>query len=194
MNIENMMKRLTFNYEKSRSSNIYKLFSIIADEIEEIQTAFLRTLEFKSIDRASGVSLDEIGDLVSLDRNGSSDEQYRVRLKFKAAQNKSKPDINSIIGLLSSVLNADDVRIYEKFGEAFQFSDIADEPQFQPNGFADIDMLSGGELEGRFEPASYYIAFRRELLEKTGLSISEFVELVESISAAGVKVYPDYIE
>lgn len=55
-------------------------------------------------------------------------------------------------------------------------------------------MLSGGELEGRFEPASYYIAFRRELLEKTGLSISEFVELVESISAAGVSVYPDYIE
>lgn len=110
-----MMERLTFNYNKSPSGNVYKLFSIIAEEIAEIKVTFDTILSWKNLDVAKGTTLDEIGVLVQEPRNGQDDEQYRIKLRFKIARNKSTADINSIISSLSLILGLPkkDIMIYD---------------------------------------------------------------------------------
>lgn len=114
MNIKNMMQRLTFNYNKLPSGNVYKLFSIISEEFQQIKATFDTISDWKNLDAAQGTTLDEIGVLVQEQRNGQNDEQYRLKLRFKMARNKSTSDINSIISSLSLILGLPkkDIRIY----------------------------------------------------------------------------------
>ena len=114
MNIKNMMQRLTFNYNKLPSGNVYKLFSIISEEFQQIKATFDTISDWKNLDAAQGTTLDEIGVLVQEQRNGQNDEQYRLKLRFKMARNKSTADINSIISSLSLILGLPkkDITIY----------------------------------------------------------------------------------
>lgn len=109
-----MMQRLTFNYNKLPSGNVYKLFSIISEEFQQIKATFDTISDWKNLDAAQGTTLDEIGVLVQEQRNGQNDEQYRLKLRFKMARNKSTSDINSIISSLSLILGLPkkDIRIY----------------------------------------------------------------------------------
>lgn len=115
MKIENMLKRLTSNYNQSPSGNVYKLFSIISEEFQQIKATFDTILDWKNLDAAKGTTLDEIGVLVQELRNGQNDEQYRLKLRFKMARNKSTADINSIISSLSLILGfpKKDIAIYD---------------------------------------------------------------------------------
>lgn len=70
MNIKNMMQRLTFNYNKLPSGNVYKLFSIISEEFQQIKATFDTISDWKNLDAAQGTTLDEIGVLVQEQRNG----------------------------------------------------------------------------------------------------------------------------
>lgn len=99
-----MMQRLTSNYNQSPSGNVYKLFSIISEEFGQIKSTFDTISDWKNLDAAKGTTLDEIGVLVQELRNGQNDEQYRLKLRFKMARNKSTADINSIISSLSLIL------------------------------------------------------------------------------------------
>ena len=114
MKIENMLKRLTSNYNQSPSGNVYKLFSIISEEFQQIKATFDTISDWKNLDAAQGTTLDEIGVLVQEQRNGQNDEQYRLKLRFKMARNKSTADINSIISSLSLILGLPkkDITIY----------------------------------------------------------------------------------
>lgn len=114
MKIENMLKRLTSNYNQSPSGNVYKLFSIISEEFRQIKATFDTISDWKNLDAAKGTTLDEIGVLVQELRNGQNDEQYRLKLRFKMARNKSTADINSIISSLSLILRLpkEDITIY----------------------------------------------------------------------------------
>lgn len=116
MNLKNMMKRLTYNYEKTPGSNIHKLFSIISEEIKELRTTFSLIQEWRSIEHAKGSTLDQIGDLLQEPRGNSTDEQYRIRLRFKISKKKSTADINSIINSLSNALKVSksEIHLYEK--------------------------------------------------------------------------------
>ena len=115
MKIENMLKRLTSNYNQSPSGNVYKLFSIISEEFRQIKATFDTILDWKNLDAAKGTTLDEIGVLVQELRNGQNDEQYRLKMRFKMARNKSTADINSIISSLSLILGLPkkDIAIYD---------------------------------------------------------------------------------
>lgn len=115
MKIENMLKRLTSNYNQSPFGNVYKLFSIISSELGQIKSTFDTISDWKNLDAAKGTTLDEIGVLVQELRNGQNDEQYRLKLRFKMARNKSTADINSIISSLSLILGLpkEDITIHD---------------------------------------------------------------------------------
>lgn len=115
MKIENMLKRLTSNYNQSPFGNVYKLFSIISEELGQIKSTFDTISDWKNLDAAKGTTLDEIGVLVQELRNGQNDEQYRLKLRFKMARNKSTADINSIISSLSLILGLqkEDITIHD---------------------------------------------------------------------------------
>ena len=115
MNLKNMITRLTSNYNKNESSNVYKLFSIISIEIESLKAVFDKIESWRSIRNAEGTTLDLIGEDIMQDRQGMSDEQYRPMLRFKSSLNKSATDINSVNTALKSITDNAFIRIHEGY-------------------------------------------------------------------------------
>ncbi|MGP1567994.1 MAG: hypothetical protein ACTTHM_04700 [Peptoanaerobacter stomatis] len=115
MNLKNMITRLTSNYNKNESSNVYKLFSIISSEIESLKAVFDKIESWRSIRNAEGTTLDLIGEDIMQDRQGMSDEQYRPMLRFKSSLNKSATDINSVNTTLKSITDNAFIRIHEGY-------------------------------------------------------------------------------
>lgn len=113
MNLRNMLSRLTWNYRKDEDSNIYKLFATLAPEIEHLKEAFEKIESWGGIENAEGTTLDLIGEDVRQERLSMSDEQYRQRLRFRAAVNRSDADINSVNTAMRAIAGANYVRLYE---------------------------------------------------------------------------------
>lgn len=102
MNLKNMLKRLTFNYTKVEGSNVYKLFSIVALSVEELKELFEKISSWQGISNAEGTTLDLIGEDVRQKRNGMTDDEYRLQLRFKNSLNRSGTDINSVNNIIKS--------------------------------------------------------------------------------------------
>ncbi|WP_425447723.1 hypothetical protein [Dethiothermospora halolimnae] len=96
MILEKMLNRLTDNYRKDKDSNIYKLFAIIAPEIEELNQAIKDIKTVKDVDTATGYHLDRIGSNVKEYRGNKNDDKYRQFIKTKIKANLSKGDIETL--------------------------------------------------------------------------------------------------
>ncbi|UVI28158.1 hypothetical protein [Paenibacillus spongiae] len=117
--IKALLSRLTDVYRKDISSNIGKLMIIFAVELERMKETQQRMKEWRDIDKAEGTTLDRIGTNVVQPRGVATDEVYRVLIKSKIARNLSKGDINTIIKVLATALNADpsEIRIEEMYND-----------------------------------------------------------------------------
>ena len=115
MNLKNMITRLTSNYNKNENSNIYKLFSILAPEIEFLKELFEKIESWQGIKNAEGNALDLIGDDVRQERLGLTDEQYRPMLRFKVSLNKSNADIDSVNTAIKSITEDNFIRLHEGY-------------------------------------------------------------------------------
>ena len=115
MNLKNMITRLTSNYNKNENSNIYKLFSILAPEVECLKDIFEKIESWQGIKNAQGHALDLIGDDVRQERLGLNDEQYRPMLRFKVSLNKSNADIDSVNTAIKSITEDNFIRLHEGY-------------------------------------------------------------------------------
>lgn len=117
MNLKNMITRLTSNYRKLKDSNIYKLFSMVASQSEELKETFEKISSWQGIENASGSTLDMIGEDVRAVRLGLADEEYRALLRFKISLDKGMTDINSINNAMKSITKDNYIRLYEGYNE-----------------------------------------------------------------------------
>lgn len=105
--LQSMLKRLTDNYAQKEDSNIGKILKIIADEMNEIETAFLEIQNSRDIDQTEGATLDRVGTNVQQLRGAVSDDIYRVLIKAKIKRNISDGGIETMIDIISFILNID---------------------------------------------------------------------------------------
>lgn len=98
------VKNLPDAFLKTPDSNNNKLLSIDRGIINTISSNLQTIFEISDIDSATGKSLDMIGEELRVKRGKSSDEQYRLRIKGKIAQNLSDGTREKIAEVLSSVL------------------------------------------------------------------------------------------
>jgi len=160
--IQELLGRLTDVYRKDPNSNIGKLMDIFAHELERLRATQQRMSEWRDIDRAEGTTLDRIGTNVVQPRGVATDEIYRILIKSKIARNLSKGDINTIIRVLSTALNAppSEIKIAEKYNDP-------NEP----------------------EPAAIsIIQLPLARINAVGMSAYQFARIVQRTVAAGVRV------
>ncbi|TRW26215.1 hypothetical protein FL857_05885 [Criibacterium bergeronii] len=145
MNLKNMLKRLTFNYTKVEGSNVYKLFSIVALSVEELKELFEKISSWQGISNAEGTTLDLIGEDVRQKRNGMTDDEYRLQLRFKNSLNRSGTDINSVNNIIKSFSKDEFIKI----------KDATDDEYFKEPAAIVIYMSNNSKniLNNKFEAA-----------------------------------------
>lgn len=113
--LNDMIRRLTEAYSSDPDSNLGKLLSIAAGELEDMRGAIETTRLYRDIDQAEGVSLDRIGLNVQQYRGQATDPIYRVLIKSKIARNLSDGSVNTLIRVLATTLAIEphQVRIIE---------------------------------------------------------------------------------
>lgn len=92
------------------SNAIEKLVDSYANELQAIDTAATQLLVLITVDSAVGVQLDGLGQIIGVDRNGLTDEQYRSLLRSYIRVNSSGGTIeqlNEIIRLATNTTEAD---------------------------------------------------------------------------------------
>ncbi|OAH53071.1 hypothetical protein AWH48_11985 [Domibacillus aminovorans] len=176
--LDTILYRLTDRYKKNKNSNIGKMMQIFSDELELLQETNIRIEEWREIDNAEGVALDEIGEDLKQPRGIAADEVYRVLLKAKSAGNQSNGDINSLIRVISIALNVRpyEVKIYELWDDTPEHYFIS------PHQFSTVE-------HNDTKPAAIKInSFPIERLNETALSPNHFYKLVRSSMSAGVEL------
>jgi hypothetical protein len=148
-------------YKKKPDSNIGKIISLVASELEELQGVFTKIEQWRSVDVARGTTLDLIGENVVQARGKTTDEVFRILIKSKIARNFSTGDINNIIDVLAIALDAEpsEIGIHEHYED--------DTPQYAS---LSLDAI----------PISR--------LNEVGMTPDQFVQLVKKVVAAGVRV------
>lgn len=157
-----LIRKLTDVFDKRPDSNISKLLSIVAGQLDRVDQVLETIEQWRDIDTARGTTLDMIGGNVVQLRGAASDEVYRILIKSKIARNLSKGDINTLIQVIALAVGTDysEIEIREKFTD---------------------------ELEP--EPAA--ISLMRMPLEKlndSGIELSQFVRIIQRTVGAGIKV------
>lgn len=145
--------------EYRREANNIKILDILDVQFKSLEHAFETINEWKTVDNAEGIVLDEIGQQYGQLRKGMTDEVYRYTIKNKILSNNSKGDIYSVKQIISSVLKLEPGEF--DISEAYL-----------------TDTKKAGILNVTQVPLG-------KLLE-SGMEISEFMELIKSTLAAGV--------
>ena len=89
------------------SENIVKLLYIISSEKQKIDQAMIYLAKHRLISTATGAYLDEIGEELGVDRNGSDDEEYRTILKIRAYRVASSGTRGDIIDIFARFTGTD---------------------------------------------------------------------------------------
>ena len=160
--VQEILDKFQDYFRKDSNSNIGKLMTIFAEQLQDLELTNQRIREWKDIDKAEGAALDEIGVELNQPRGAATDEIYRVLLRSKVARNFSDGTIDAIIRVISIALNTDSKEV--------QIKELYNDPESP-------------------EPAAIklvQIPLRR--LNEVGMSPNQFVKLVQKTAAAGVRV------
>lgn len=154
----NMLKRLPDAFLKDSSGNIGKLYQIFDEEMQLIYSTYDKIKLSRDIDKATGYTLDKAGKNVNQSRGSTPDKVYRVLIKAKAKRNLSDGSINTIIEILSFLLNTDasEINVIELWPEG-------------QNAAIQVDIPAGA-------------------VNATGLTLTQFVNVVDLITAGGIRV------
>lgn len=159
--LKNLLSLLVDAITKNEDSNIGKLFTIVDEQLTDIDNTLNTMEEWIQIDKAQGKALDDIGEDLNQYRGKATDEIYRVMIRGKMARSVSDGTINSMIDALSKTLNC------------------------KPT---DIQIASSIEL-GEGEPNSIVVKKAPlEALNKIGMSGNQFVQLVEQVASGDTSV------
>lgn len=162
MSINKLAKLLPDVFKKDGASNIGKLLLIFEDQIDHVRALLEKTATWRDIEKAKGSTLDELGANVGQFRGKSPDEVYRVLIRGKVARNCSDGTINKMLHALATSLNCPP---------------------------SEIQIVSANETEDEKEVAAIIIKKAPlTYLNKSGISISQFLQIAESISSGGVRM------
>ena len=128
-----MVSMLPDAYVKNIYSNNYKLFEVFASEFQKLYQTQLKVRQFRSVDEATGKTLDLIGENYNVSRGTMNDELYRPMVKAAIARMWCDGTFNSVLELLALTLNTDVKNVsiaedYEKAGGSTAMVTIATTP------------------------------------------------------------------
>lgn len=95
--------------------NINKFFNSINASIQEIEHVLFDLIQQRSLFTATGVQLDLIGDLLGIERNGRTDEDYRKVLIVQTRVNTSGGTPEDIIFVAQQLSDATIINLTETF-------------------------------------------------------------------------------
>lgn len=162
MSINQLAKLLPDVFKKDEASNIGKLLLIFEDQIELVKSLLNKTASWRDIEKARGSTLDELGANVGQFRGKAPDEVYQVLIRGKVARNCSDGTINKMLHALATSLNCPP---------------------------SEIQIVAANETDDEKEVAAIIIKKAPlAYLNKSGLSIAQFLQIAESISSGGVRM------
>jgi hypothetical protein len=160
--LRRMLEHLTDNYQKQPQSRIGKLFTLVAEELDQVKDTLQEIERARDMDQASGETLDRIGYNVQQYRGQANDEIFRLLIKSKIARNLSTGDINTLIHIISITLDADP---------------------------AEIEIVELHSHPTAPEPAAIaLLSIPLQRISQAGMSIEQFSMMVQRMVAAGIRV------
>jgi len=196
-----LINRFTSNYKKNPESKIAKLMSIFDLEFEKLKQVFLQIELYRQIDKATGVTLDNIGNNVLEERGGMDDIMYRLFLKTKIKANLSGGQVQTLNEILEVILGENFLGVREVWGDASYSNEPAAFEVRYKNFFEKIKadyedsendpyFLSGQYLLNgeRFLDGGLtftYADFEQKILD----AMQQTKDMVNFIKAGGVRVW-----
>lgn len=108
------------------ANNFEKLVRSYVDQAQELNDAATELLELVSLDGASGVQLDGLGQLIGLERQGLDDDTYKAALKAWIRVNTSGGTIQQLVEVIrlatSSTVADAAVELVEDFPAGFKIT------------------------------------------------------------------------
>lgn len=96
-------------------ASIEALVEANAEQVQVLESVFKDLNDNRSIETAVGVQLDLLGDILGIDRNGLSDDDYRARLKIKIVQNISNGEPERLITVYRFLVGASQIQYQEHY-------------------------------------------------------------------------------
>jgi hypothetical protein len=148
--IKDALSRLLFQYKNA--INFQNLITATeGEQIQDLEDSIFSLIGRLDIDNQSGIQLDNIGDIVGQDRQGLTDEEYKIFLKAKAAVNVSEGDAERLISVWKLLMGANIVELREVFpAEVDLYTDTSiGDPDLESLAFQLIqDVAAGGVKVG----------------------------------------------
>lgn len=117
--LDRFIDRLTDNYDKAPSGNVYKLAQLTVEALQEQENVLQKIEDWNDVDQAEGTTLDMHGRDVLQDRGQAPDEVYRVLIKSKVLRLLSDGSIDVIIDFIAFILDCppEEIKVRELWPE-----------------------------------------------------------------------------
>ena len=115
--LDKLLQRLPDTYDKSPDSNVGKLLTLPAEQLDNIEDNLDRLQDWRDIDKAEGKVLDRIGRNVNLPRGRMSDLEYRRMIKLQIIINQSRGNIETINQVANVLLQDSFIDVKEYWQE-----------------------------------------------------------------------------
>lgn len=115
-------KRLITQYQDSE--NIKKILTVYTAQIQEIEDELFKLINDREIDTAAGYQLDQLGTILNEPRFGLNDDNYRLLLKAKIAENTSEGTIEDVISIFRMLLRPDEIVYNEIHPAGFELTAV----------------------------------------------------------------------
>lgn len=109
------------------SVNLNKIISVYTQQIQEFEDAAFALINERTLDGSIGFQLDQMGTILDEIRNGLDDDDYRIVLKAKIAENVSEGTPEDLIGIFKVLLNPEEVHYNEIYPAGFELTAIGDQ-------------------------------------------------------------------
>lgn len=108
-NLVNQTAERQISFVGENSPNLNNLLRVFARELQEVHSeAIIPMLYDRTLARAAGTNLDNLGELAGIQRQGLSDNQYRVLIRVINSAKRSRGTVNDILDI-----------VYDAFGDRF---------------------------------------------------------------------------
>jgi len=161
LDINELLDKLPDSFIKESDSNLGKFLKLTFDEIDQLQGVAKEVKQSKNITTATNKTLDRHGKNVNQLRGEASDDLYRLQIRSKVRSNLSSGDVNSMIRYISAILQIDRQEI------------AIEEPDW---------------TSSNYEPASFEVRVPYSSLSNLLVTINQFLDTIDKITAGGVRV------
>jgi len=161
---DRIINGFTDAYQKGKNSNNYKLVNIIAPEFDELRGVIEHMKLYLDFDEATGKTLDKLAKNVNQLRGRVNDIILRTLIRTKIASDMSDGTINTVMKVIGFIIsdNEGQVRIEELYNDS-----------------------------GTPEPAAFRVVAPMENVVMSGITLNQFIQILNAIKAAGVRISAD---